>query len=302
MRREVRAAEGQRLDVFLSTELGITRSRVKNLIEDGRVTVNGKEVKAGYMLRNGETVAADIPEDKPLEAVAQDLPVNIVYQDEDFAVIDKEQGMVVHPAAGNRDGTLVNALLARLDNLSSINGVVRPGIVHRLDKMTSGLLVVAKNDAAHKSLAAQIASKEAERRYIALVDGNVREDEGKIEASIARSRKDRKKMAVDSEGKKAVTLYRVLERLGKYTLVEFSLKTGRTHQIRVHCKHIGHPVVGDETYGGSNAFKLKGQLLHAYRLSFDHPTTGERKVFDSPLPAYFTEVLKKLNSAYTNNK
>lgn len=289
---------GQRLDVFIAAEAGnISRSRAKNIIEEGGVIVDGKPVaRASYLVKGGERIEVEAGEPVELDAFPQDIPVNIVYQDADLAVINKEQGMVTHPAAGSPSGTLVNALLYHIKDLSTINGVIRPGIVHRLDKDTSGLIVIAKNDAAHNSLAKQIAEKTAKRHYIALVDGNIKEDSGIIDKPIGRSKTDRKKMAVVADGRPAKTAYKVLERFGKYTLVEFELFTGRTHQIRVHGLSIHHPVVGDPVYGGSNKFGLKGQLLHAFKLEFTHPSTGERMVFEAELPEYFREVLNKLRN------
>lgn len=287
---------GKRLDVYISEELEeLSRSRVKNSIEKGLVFVNGETVnKAGAAVKAGDRVEIGIEDPETLGAEPQNIPIDIVYQDNDIAVIDKAQGMVTHPAAGSPDGTLVNAVLYHIKDLSTINGVIRPGIVHRLDKDTSGLIVIAKNDNAHNSLARQIAEKSAVRCYTALVDGNIKEEEGKIEAPIGRSKTDRKKMAVVNGGRYALTHYNVLERYGKYTLCGFRLYTGRTHQIRVHCKHINHPVVGDALYGGSNQFKLNGQLLHAHRLELTHPVSGERMVFTSELPQYFKNVLNRL--------
>ena len=284
----------ERIDVYLAEKLGFTRSRIKNLIESGNVTYNGRTVdKCGTKLDKGEiTVTVDEP--VQITAEPQNLPVEIVYQDGDIAVINKAQGMVTHPCAGTPDGTLVNALMYHIRDLSAINGVLRPGIVHRLDKDTSGLLVVAKNNAAHLSLAEQIEKKTAGRYYVALVCGNIKEDKGTIDAPIARSVRDRKKMAVDENGRRAVTHYKVRERFGEYTLVEFKLETGRTHQIRVHAKYINHPVVGDVTYGKKDSFGLNGQLLHAYKLTLTHPTTGERMTFEADLPDYFKRVLDKL--------
>ena len=232
-----------------------------------------------------------------LEIKAENIPLDIIFQDEYFAVINKPQGMVVHQATSYRkNDTLVNALLFNLDSLSSINGVIRPGIVHRLDKDTSGLIVVAKNDEAHKSLASQIEKKTARRIYIGLCDGNFKEDSGTVDAPIARSKKDRKKMAVDKDGRRAVTHYRVLERYGKYTLVRFELETGRTHQIRVHAASLHHPIVGDSTYGGSASLYSDGQLLHATELMLKHPHTGEKMRFECPLPTYFQAVIDKLET------
>lgn len=292
------ADSGRRLDIFLSDKIeDLSRSRAKTIIEKGGVTVDGNSViKASFALKGTETVEADAGEPINLEAFPQDIPVHIIYQDTDLAVIDKKQGMVTHPATGSPSGTLVNALLFHIKDLSTINGVIRPGIVHRLDKDTSGLLVIAKNDAAHNSLARQISEKSAKRYYIALVDGNIKEESGIIEKPIDRSKTDRKKMAVREDGRVAKTSYRVLERFGSYTLTEFELYTGRTHQIRVHAAYLHHPVTGDRVYGGSNKFGLNGQLLHAYKLEFTHPSTSERLVFRADLPDYFKNVLKKLNS------
>lgn len=289
---------GLRLDVFLSRESGLTRSAVKNAVEKVGVRINGVlKKKSGAELRCGDVVEFDPPEPEPLEAEAADIPIDIIFENADFAVVNKPRGMVVHQAASYRENdTLVNALLFRLKDLSSINGVIRPGIVHRLDKDTTGLLVIAKNDAAHKHLAAQIASKRAGRTYIALTDGNFREDSGVVDAPIGRSRRDRKKMAVVEGGRRAVTHYEVAERFGDYTLVRFKLETGRTHQIRVHSAYIRHPVTGDTVYGGSSALFKGGQLLHAWRLELDDPSTGERMTFECPLPEDFAAVLEKLRN------
>lgn len=300
MTRSVFTAESdrERLDVFLSEKLGVTRSAAKKLIDGGAVTVGGKPAKAGRPVKAGETVGADVPEPKKLDLAPEDIPVGIVYEDEDIAVIDKPQGLTVHAGNGHLSGTLVNALLYRLNSLSSINGVVRPGIVHRIDKDTSGLLVVAKNDAAHLSLSKQIAQKTCAREYLALCEGIFKEDKGTADTYIGRHPTDRVKMAVLPEGKgrRAVTHFEVVKRYKRgYTLVRFSLETGRTHQIRVHCKYLGHPIVGDPVYGiKKQRFELKGQLLHAFRLSLDHPKTGERMTFESPLPDYFQRVLSIL--------
>lgn len=293
------ADDGVRLDVFLARESGLTRSAVKNAVEKCGAAVNGTpRFKSGYELRAGDEVEFEPPAPEPLEAEAADIPIEIIYEDENFAVINKPRGMVVHQASSYRaNDTLVNALLFRLKDLSSINGVIRPGIVHRLDKDTTGLLVVAKNDEAHRSLQSQIAAKTAKRIYIALTDGNFREESGVIDAPIGRSKRDRKKMAVVEGGRRAVTHYTVLERFGRYTLVRFEIETGRTHQIRVHSAHIGHPVTGDAVYGGSTALFKGGQLLHAGRLELDDPATGERKVFEAPLPEDFALVLEKLRKA-----
>lgn len=293
----VAAAEsgGIRLDVFVAEKAGCTRSHAKTLIEDGNVTVNGaKAVKSGFSLKVGDEVEIINPAPKELNLQPQDIPIEIVWQDDDFAVVNKPQGMVVHPAPGAWDNTLVNALLFRLSSLSGINGVARPGIVHRLDKDTSGLLVVAKNDFAHAALQKQIAEKSAKRFYYALVDGVVEKDSGEIRNFLARSSADRKKYTVARDGRLAITLYKVVKRYSAYTLMEYELKTGRTHQIRVHSRYIGHPVVGDRTYGGSDKFGLNGQLLHAYKLVLTHPRTGEEMTFTAPLPDYFKRVLDSL--------
>lgn len=283
-----------RLDIFLSAKLGFTRSRVKNLIENGSVTYNGVTVtKSGLKLKNGE-VAVFVEEAVTISAKPQDLPIDIVYQDEEIAVINKSQGMVTHPCTGTPDGTLVNAIMYHIKDLSAINGTLRPGIVHRLDKDTSGLLVIAKTNEAHLSLSEQIGKKTAGRYYKAVVCGNIKEDSGIIDAPIERSKKDRKKMTVSDTGKRAITHYKVLERYGDYTFVEFKLDTGRTHQIRVHAKYISHPVVGDIVYGKKDNFGLNGQLLHAYKLELDHPKTNERMTFTADLPDYYKKVLEKL--------
>lgn len=286
---------GKRLDIFLLENLGgVSRSQIKNVCNDSGAIVNGKPQKAGYSLRAGDKIEFNLPEPKVLSLKPEDIPLNIVYEDSYLAVINKPQGMVVHPACGNESGTLVNAMLFNIDKLSSINGDFRPGIVHRLDKNTSGLLIIAKNDTIHKKLSDALAKKDIKRYYIALVDGNIKEDTGIITAPIGRSQKNRKQMAVEVNGRNAETHFTVLQRFGRYTLVEFELKTGRTHQIRVHSKYIHHSVVGDNVYGGSNEFNLKGQMLHAYKLIFEHPVTKEIMEFQAPLPDYFEFALEKL--------
>ena len=298
MKRMSFAADREcRVDVLLSERTDLTRSAVKKLADEGNVTVNGKTVKAGQILRVGTEVEILIPDPEPICAVPEDIPVEIVYEDADIAVVNKPQGMTVHAGAGNHEGTLVNALLFRLRHLSGINGKLRPGIVHRIDKDTSGLLVVAKNDAAHLSLSAQIAEKTCKREYFALLEGVVKEDNGTVSTEMGRDPKDRLKMAVLPEGKGrvAVTDFFVEKRFASNTLVRFSLHTGRTHQIRVHAKHMGHPVVGDPLYGyKKQRFALDGQLLHAFRLTLTHPVTGERMCFEAPLPDYFERVLNVL--------
>ena len=287
---------GVRADVYLSEKLNYTRSKVKKLIDDGCVFVNGAKIKSSDKLTEGALVTVDEPDPKPLGLTPVNLPIDIVYQDKDIAVINKPQGLTVHDGNGVKGYTLVNLLLANLDSLSGINGVIRPGIVHRIDKDTSGLLVVAKNDAAHVSLAAQIQNKTCKRTYIALLEGVLKQDGGRIETHIERSQKNRTMMTVSDKGRLAITEFKVLKRYDNYTLCEFNLKTGRTHQIRVHSKFIGHPIVGDPVYGYKNQkFNLNGQLLHAVKLELTHPATGERMTFTAPLPDYFLNVLTKLD-------
>lgn len=286
-------ADGRRLDVLLSEQSGLTRSRVATLMEEGRVTVDGAVVtKAGLKAKAGQQIVLIIPAPKPAAPEAQDIPLTILYEDADLAVVVKPCGMVVHPAAGNEDGTLVNALLHHLDSLGGIGGELRPGIVHRLDKDTSGLLLVAKNDAAQLALSEQLSARSMEKHYRALVEGNIREDSGRIEAAIARSKKDRKKMAVDEEGREAITEWTVLERGRGVTLLDVHILTGRTHQIRVHTKHIGHPVCGDPIYGSPKGAKVPRLMLHAYSLTFTHPGSGERMTFTAELPAEFLRGMK----------
>ena len=286
----------ERLDVFLSNETGWTRSQIKIQIDNAKVLVNEKVSKAGFLVKNDDKIVLSFSKDVfDTKAEPENIPLDIIYEDDDFAIINKPQGMVVHPAPGAYNHTLVNALLFHFETLSSINSDVRPGIVHRIDKDTSGLLVVAKNDKAHASLALQIAEHSCFRHYVALLEGNLKQDEGTIETFISRDKKDRKMMAVSDSGKKAITHFKVLERFGDYTLAEFKLETGRTHQIRVHSKHMGHPIVGDKTYGIKNQkFNLDGQLLHAKKLELTHPTAGKRMVFECNIPEYFDKVLKKL--------
>ena len=291
-----------RADVFVSERAGLTRSAVKKLADGGHLFADGVPVKAGQLLKAGAKVTVEIPAPVPIRAQPEDIPVDIVYEDEDIAVVNKPQGMTVHAGAGRTEGTLVNALLYRLHSLSGINGEIRPGIVHRIDKDTSGLLVVAKNDAAHLSLAAQIAEKSCKREYLALLEGVVREEAGHISTLIGRDPKDRLKMAVlPAGGRRAETDFFVLERFPANTLMRFVLQTGRTHQIRVHAKYMGHPVVGDPVYGyKKQRFSLNGQLLHAYRLTLTHPRTGERLAFEAPLPEYFERVLAILRRESAN--
>lgn len=296
--KTVIAEKSERLDVYLSEKLDKTRSAIKKLIEDKNVTVNGKVEKAGKTLKEGDEITVILPDPVKLDLEAENIPLDIIYQDEDIAIINKPQGMTVHAGNGVHGSTLVNALLYHLDSLSGINGVIRPGIVHRIDKDTSGLLVVAKNDAAHVSLSEQIKNKTCHRIYLALVEGVVKENDGVIDTFIGRSDKNRTMMAVKQDGRRAVTHYKVIRRYKDYTLMEFSLETGRTHQIRVHTKYLGHPIVGDPVYGyKTQKFKLNGQLLHAFRLELTHPRSGERMTFEAPLPDYFQAVLAKLDSS-----
>ena len=286
----------QRLDVFLAAETGWTRSQIKLQVDSKRVLVNGKTQKAGFLVKNNDKISLSFAKDVlDINAEPEDIPLDIVYEDDDFAIINKPQGMVVHPAPGAYNHTLVNALLFHFDSLSKTGDDIRPGIVHRIDKDTSGLLVVAKNDNAHASLAKQIAEHSCFRHYMALLEGNLKEDSGTVDTFISRSKTDRKVMAVSTEGKRAITHYNIVKRFANYCLVEFVLETGRTHQIRVHSKHLGHPIVGDKTYGIKNQkFNLDGQLLHAYKLELTHPTTGKRMSFECEIPEYFSSLLNKL--------
>lgn len=289
--------KNKRLDIFVCEKMPeLTRSYVKTLIENGNILLNGKIVKSGEKLRENDEIVIEQITPKTLDLSPENIDLDIIYEDDDFAVINKPQGLVVHPANGNENGTLVNALLYHLKNLSTINGVVRPGIVHRIDKDTSGLLLIAKNDKAHLNLSKQIETKNCHRHYLALCVGNFKDDYGTIITHIDRSKKDRKQMAVcpDTEGKIAITHYIVKERFGDYTLVEFVLDTGRTHQIRVHSKFIHHPIVGDKTYGVKDKFKLDGQLLHAYKIELNRPSDNKRVEFTCSLPDYFEDVLDKL--------
>lgn len=289
--------DDERLDLYLSQELNnVSRSYIQKLIKEGLVKVNDKVAKAKYAVCEGDHIQVYLPEPKKLEIEAENIPIDIVYEDDDVAVVNKPQGMVVHPAPGNYSGTLVNALLYHLNSLSSINGIIRPGIVHRIDKDTSGLLMIAKNDLAHEELSKQLKAHTINRIYNALVDGNIKEEKGTIDAPIGRHPVDRKKMTViNLNSKEAVTHFRILERFGQYTLIEAKLETGRTHQIRVHMSFINHPVTGDPVYGGKNQrFKTNGQLLHAKTIGFIHPRTKEYLEFDSALPEHFIRILNIL--------
>ena len=298
----------KRLDVFLSEQLeDFTRSRIKKLIEDGNVSLRGAVTKkAGADIKTGDEIAIVIPEAVEYSVQPENIPIDIVYEDGDFAVVNKPRGMTVHVGNGNESGTLVNALLYALGELSGIGGVLRPGIVHRIDKDTTGLLVVAKNDKAHVSLATQIAEKTCHRTYYALLEGNLKADGGRVVTDIGRHPTDRLKMAVlpDGRGKIAVTDYEVVARFGtEFTLCKFLLQTGRTHQIRVHAKHLGHPVAGDPVYGyKKQKIRVDGQLLHAQQLELTHPTSGERMTFNAYLPPDFKEILLKLCKQYAVDK
>ncbi|MHC5252007.1 RluA family pseudouridine synthase [Listeria kieliensis] len=285
---------GERLDKALSTLTGESRSLVQMLIKKQAVLVNGEKTKANYKVKTGDELSYEIEEPEELSVSPENIPLDIYYEDVDVLVVNKPQGMVVHPSAGHSTGTLVNALLYHCTDLSGINGVIRPGIVHRIDKDTSGLLMVAKNDVAHESLSEQLKAKTSDRIYLALVHGDIKHQKGTIEAPIGRAKEDRKKMAVVADGKEARTHFEVLERFGDYTLVKCELDTGRTHQIRVHMKYIGHPLAGDPKYGPKNTLAGNGQFLHASELGFLHPRTGGALHFKAPLPENFEAALKQL--------
>lgn len=287
--------EKTRIDRFLGDRLDLSRSRIQTLVTDGDILVNGDVVKSNYRLKEDDEIKIHIPENEEYEVLAEDIPIDIVYEDDDVMVVNKPKGMVVHPAPGNLHGTLVNAILYHCKDLSGINGVLRPGIVHRIDKDTSGLLIIAKNDKAHQSLSEQLQNKTVSRKYYALVHGEIPHEYGTIDAPIGRDVKDRKRMCVcEQNSKDAVTHFRVIERFDDYTLIECSLETGRTHQIRVHMKYIKFPIVGDETYSYKKTMDTSGQLLHAYELEFTHPTTGEKVVVQADMPDVFKEVLEEL--------
>ncbi|MBQ9900095.1 MAG: RluA family pseudouridine synthase [Acholeplasmatales bacterium] len=287
--------EGIRLDKVIAELLpNKTRNNILKLIEDGFILVNGKSFKPSQKAQENDEIDINEPEPKKLELEAEDLKLDIVYEDSDVAVINKPKGMVVHPGAGVDSGTLVNGLLYEMDDLSDINGVIRPGIVHRIDKDTTGLIMVAKNDAASLALTEQLKKHECNRVYHALVYGEIKEDKGRINIPIARSKEDRKKMAVDKDGKEAITNFKVLQRYKGFTYIECKLETGRTHQIRVHLSYIDHPLVGDKVYGRRKVIGDQGQFLHAKKIGFIHPRTKEWMEFDSELPTYFKEFLDTL--------
>ena len=289
--------KGKRLDTYIpSVDTDITRTSAQRLIEDGNILVNGKNAKVSYKIQENDKISVEIPEPKQIELKAQNIPIEIIYEDSDIIVVNKPKGMVVHPANGNPDGTLVNAIMAICkDSLSGIGGEIRPGIVHRIDKDTSGLLIVAKNDNAHVKMSEQIKNHEVKKTYIALVRGVFKENEATIDMPIGRSTSDRKKMAVNKNGKNAITHIKVLKRFDKYTLLKVNIETGRTHQIRVHLSHIGYPIVGYYTYSnGKNEFDVIGQCLHAQKLEFKHPITQKDMCLEAELPQYFKDILDKL--------
>lgn len=287
---------GERLDKFVADNSDISRSYVANLCKEGLITCNGKKLSKSYKVSCGDEIFIEFPEPQELSVEAENIPLDIVYEDSDVIVVNKPQGLCVHPAPGNENGTLVNGLVYHCgDELSAINGVIRPGIVHRIDKDTSGLLIVAKNNESHLKLSQQLKERKAMRKYIALVNGNVKEDSGTVNKPIGRNPSDRKKMAVVIGGREAITHYNVLKRFGQYTLIECILETGRTHQIRVHLASIGHSIVGDALYGiKKEKFNLNGQLLHAKTIGFRHPNTDELLEFTSEIPDYFKKVLVRL--------
>ncbi len=290
--------KGKRLDSYIANKSEkITRTFAEKLIKNGEILVNNKKQKVAYKINEGDIITIEKQEAKDIKLKAQNIPVDIIYEDDDIIVVNKPKGMVVHPANGNPDGTLVNAIMAICkDSLSGIGGEIRPGIVHRLDKDTSGLLIIAKNDEAHVNVSEQIKNHEVKKTYIALVRGIIKENEATIDMPIGRSTSDRKKMAVNKKGKNAITHIKVLKRYDKYTLVEVNIETGRTHQIRVHLSYIGYPIIGDTTYSnGKNEFNVQGQCLHAKKLEFVHPITGKKMELEAPLPQYFQEIINTLD-------
>jgi len=297
-KRIIADVNNERLDSYISkSNLDLSRSMVQKLIKENRVFVNGKNEKESYKIKVNDNITIQIEEPKSSKLEAQDIPLDIIYEDNDIIVINKPKGMVVHPGNGNPDNTLVNAVLAHCKgSLSGIGGEIRPGIVHRIDKDTSGLIIVAKNDKSHINLSEQIKNHEVTKIYTALVKGNISEDEATIDMPIGRDKKDRKKMSVTRDGKEAVSHIKVVKRYGNYTLIRVKIDTGRTHQIRVHMAKIGHPVVGDEVYSsGKNEFGVKGQMLHSTILKFKHPISGKEIMLEAPLPQYFEDVLSKLD-------
>jgi 23S rRNA pseudouridine1911/1915/1917 synthase len=286
-----------RLDYYISNEVeGISRNYAKDLIKNQRILINNHKAKPSYLTKLGDKVSYDIPEPEKVDILPENIPIKIIYEDKDIIVINKDQGMVVHPAPGHSSGTLVNALMYHTENLSEINGKLRPGIVHRIDKDTAGLLIIAKNNVSHQKLSEDLKKHNINREYLAIVEGVVNEEKGKIDAPVGRDPRNRLRMAVTPvNSKNAVTHFKVIGRYHKYTYIRCALETGRTHQIRVHMKYIGHPIVGDQLYNNRKSnFKLNGQLLCAVHLDFNHPVTGEKMVFDIAPPEYFNEVIRKI--------
>ena len=300
MKEIVVKEESKRIDAYLAEKTDNSRVAIQRLIDEEKIKVNGNKTKASYKVQEGDKIIIEEVEAKQIDLKAQDIPVDVLYEDNDIIVVNKPKGMVVHPANGNLDGTLVNAIMAICkDSLSGIGGEIRPGIVHRLDKDTSGVLIVAKNDKAHINLSEQIKNHEVEKTYIALVRGTVKENEATINMPIGRSTKDRKKMAVTKTGKNAVTHFKVLKRFNNYTLLEVKIETGRTHQIRVHLSEIGYPIIGDTTYSnGKNEWGIVGQCLHAKSIKFKHPITGKEMFVEAPLPEYFENIIDTEGNIY----
>ena len=290
--------EGKRIDVYISSvDTQLSRTMIQKLIEEKNIKVNGKIVKASYKVVSGDEIEMEIPEPKEINLKPQNIPLDVIYEDNDIIVINKPKGMVVHPANGNPDETVVNAVMALCkDSLSGIGGEVRPGIVHRLDKNTSGIMIIAKNDKAHINLSEQLKNHEVKKTYIALVRGIINENEATINMPISRSKNDRKKMAVNRDGKNAITHFKVLGRYkNKYTLLKVNIETGRTHQIRVHLSHIGHPVIGDDVYSnGKNEWGISGQCLHAWKIEFKHPITKKKMELEAKIPEYLDRIIKEL--------
>ena len=295
----VESNDNKRIDAYISQkESDFSRTAIQRMIEQGKIRVNGSLVKVSYKVQSGDKIEIEKEKAKEIQLKAQYIPLEILYQDDDIIVVNKPKGMVVHPANGNLDGTLVNAIMAICkDSLSGIGGEIRPGIVHRLDKNTSGAIIIAKNDKAHINLSEQLKNHEIKKTYIALVRGIVKENNATINMPIARSKNDRKKMAVDKNGKEAITHFKVLERFDNCTLLEINIETGRTHQIRVHLSHIGYPIIGDDVYSnGKNRWNVNGQCLHAKSLRFKHPVTGKEMYIEADLPKYFDEIIKELEN------
>lgn len=296
MKKEIIAEieEQKRIDAYLSEKTEYSRTAIQRLIDEDKIKVNGKKEKSSYKVQNGDKIEIEEEPAKEIELKAQDIPLEILYEDNDIIVVNKPKGMVVHPANGNPDGTLVNAIMSICkDSLSGIGGEIRPGIVHRLDKNTSGAIIIAKNDKAHIALSEQLKNHEIKKTYIALVRGIVKENNATINMPIARSKKDRKKMDVDKNGKEAITHFKVIKRYQDFTLLEINIETGRTHQIRVHLSHIGYPIIGDDVYSnGKNKWNIEGQCLHAKCLDFKHPITGKELHIEAPIPEYFEKILE----------